>query len=327
MMKTHLYARPAGSALVAGLALLATPVLAQDASAPVVIAETPPATSAPTIVIPEPIVVPDSAPATTTAATPVAVAPVASETAERAAQPAPASRRAATRSERAVEAAPVAAAPKPAAMMDSAPLVEEAAIAPLAPVAAEAAPADEPAPIASEPQPATDNSLLMLAGGGLVAALAVIGLFMASARRRRRAVSGEPLARPAFKPEAEGRAAAAKAPAAPVANAAAPSGFVVSHAVSRDRGMSKWEDPVYVNAAPAAVAGRAVPNTPEGRKALIDRLVRARPDRTNPFRSLAARRRRARLIVQSLAQSMREQPNLDFRRFYDSFGRREPTMA
>lgn len=321
MKNTHLYARPAGSAVVAALAFLATPAIAQDASAPVVIAETPPASAAPTIVIPDPIVIPESEPAATMASEP---APVAAT--ERSSQTSVVQRRAPVRSE------PVATAARsePAPVLDSASIIETAPASeaqPLAEPVAVAAPIADASPATGLDEASSDNSTVMMAAGGAATALAVLGLFMAaSARRRRRAVGGEALARPAFEPEAQ-RHTAAATPAPASTAAVAPAGFVVSHAVNRDRNFSKWDDPVYVDATPAAVAGRSVPNTPEGRKALIDRLVRARPDRTNPFRSLAARRRRARLIVQSLAQRMQQQPNLDFRRFYDSFGRRDPAPA
>lgn len=336
MKNTHPYAHPAGSAIFAALALIAPPTLAQDVTAPVVVAESPPAATAaptitapaaPTIVIPDPIVIPQSEPVAATTAAPAATGPTAVAPRERAAQAAPATRRAApVRSDRMADVRPVAAAPG----VENVTPAEDTAVAPAALPMPAAAPAPEIAPVAGEPKAASDNSLL-LAGGGVLAGLALIGLILAaSARRRRRAVGGKALVRPAYEPERERLAAAASARAdmpPPAPPTAAPAGFVVSYAVSRDRNVSKWEDPIYVNAAPVAVAGRSVPNTPEGRKALIDRLVRANPDRTNPFHSLAARRRRARLIVQSMAQRMHEQPNLDFRRFYDSFGRHNQALA
>ncbi len=55
-----------------------------------------------------------------------------------------------------------------------------------------------------------------------------------------------------------------------------------------------------------SMAGRAVPVSAEERAELIDRMVAAQPDASNPFTSAKARRRRARLIVQSLPQTARE---------------------
>lgn len=328
MKNTHLYARPAGSAIVATLALLATPAIAQDAAEPVIVAQTPSANPAPTIVIPDPIVIPEAEPAVAPVVAPAAAAvaersaPTTTAAPTTSAAPAPAPRRAPARSEPASSVV----------SSDPAPIVYSPAVADAAPVAivppvAVAAPVTAPAPIASAPDAASDGSTGLMVAGGAAAALSILALFLAaSARRRRRAAGGEALVRPAFEPATQ-RSAVAATPAAVTSDVTAPVGFVVSHAVERDRNLSKWDDPVYVNAAPAAVAGRAVPDTPAGRKALIDRLVRARPDHSNPFRSLAARRRRARLIVQSMAQRMREQPNFDFRRFYDSFGRRDPVRA
>ncbi|GGD68092.1 hypothetical protein GCM10010990_17020 [Croceicoccus mobilis] len=88
-----------------------------------------------------------------------------------------------------------------------------------------------------------------------------------------------------------------------------------------------------VEATPAPVSDNAIAQakTPEGRSNLIDRLTSARPDAANPFHSLKARRRRARLILQTLMQRMKENPNLDFARFYRGFainhGGASPAMA
>ncbi|MDR7101396.1 hypothetical protein [Croceicoccus sp. BE223] len=189
------------------------------------------------------------------------------------------------------------------------------------------------APVFAEAAPEESGSELVLVGGGMAVALGLAGLFMAGASRRRRAArpgAATPVRNAPIEPRAQPVRTAPPAPAAP---AAAPAlrpgpGFVVTASNPAPTYASKWHSDGYVNATPAApVAGRSVPNTPEGRKALIDRLVRARPDATIPFTSSAARRRRARLIVQSLQQRLAEQPNLDFRRFYESFGRRQPASA
>ncbi len=58
-------------------------------------------------------------------------------------------------------------------------------------------------------------------------------------------------------------------------------------------------------AAPVIATG-AAPASADDRAALIDRMVAAQPDTSNPFTSAKARRRRARLIVQSMSQSAGE---------------------
>lgn len=78
-------------------------------------------------------------------------------------------------------------------------------------------------------------------------------------------------------------------------------------------------DPVVDRSVPVS-ASAAQAETAEGRHELIDRMVAAEPDRAIPFHSLKARRRRARLIVQTLVQRMKDNPNLDFGRFYRNFG-------
>ncbi|WP_230280191.1 hypothetical protein [Croceicoccus sp. Ery15] len=87
-------------------------------------------------------------------------------------------------------------------------------------------------------------------------------------------------------------------------------------------------DPMVNRSVPVS-ASAAQADTAEGRHELIDRMVAAEPDRAIPFHSLKARRRRARLIVQTLVQRMKDNPNLDFGRFYRNFGSRygEQTAA
>ncbi|MBB3991254.1 hypothetical protein [Croceicoccus naphthovorans] len=189
-----------------------------------------------------------------------------------------------------------------------------------------------PAPITTGNEGSKANADLVMAGGAAALGFGFIGLLMAgSARRRRRNRAGtvaaaqtEPVGR-LFEPKdrAVKSATVASVPAsenvretAPVRTAAIPEGGL--------SWSSKWNDQGYVNASPtlAAAPAAALPKDAEGRRRLIDRLTYAQPDETIPFHSPKARRRRARLIVQTLRQKMREQPNLDFGRFYRSFGRR-----
>lgn len=46
-----------------------------------------------------------------------------------------------------------------------------------------------------------------------------------------------------------------------------------------------------------------LPDSAAERRALLDRLVAAQPDRANPFRTPKARRHRARLIMQSIGRT------------------------
>jgi hypothetical protein len=57
-----------------------------------------------------------------------------------------------------------------------------------------------------------------------------------------------------------------------------------------------------VGSQPATSLPRELPPTVQEREALLDRLVAAPPDRANPFRSRKARRKRARLIMQSIGR-------------------------
>ena len=55
-----------------------------------------------------------------------------------------------------------------------------------------------------------------------------------------------------------------------------------------------------------------VPQTFEERDALLKELVAAEPDRANPFTSVRARARRAKLIMQSLGQDFQNRkPRID----------------
>ena len=67
----------------------------------------------------------------------------------------------------------------------------------------------------------------------------------------------------------------------------------------------------------AAVAlPREMPQTYEERDALLKRMVDARPDRANPFRSRKARARRARLIMQSLGRKFETaEPRMDLSQY------------
>lgn len=346
MMKTRPLALPAGRALAAVLALAATPALAQDATVttgtdavapvpeaaePVVVASQPATVEVPApaldVVLPEAAVV-DTAPASTeeTAATDAPTAAARTSSAPSTPRIAPADPAPASTSEF-----------NDLAFDAQVPVIDNAESAEgLSALSAAERVSD--APVSTSPAADQSGSGLVLAGGGLAVALGLAGLFMAGASRRRRAARSGAVMVPRsapIQPRTDPVRPASVTPVAPATavpvsrpGSALPSGFVISARNPAPSYASKWHSDGYVNASPAAgVSGRSVPNTPEGRKALIDRLVRARPDDTIPFTSASARRRRARLIVQSLQQKLAEQPNLDFRRFYESFGRRHPVTA
>ncbi len=331
--------QPAGRAIAATLALFATPVLAQDVTVTTsseTVVSPAPVTPAPVVIATQPAEVADAAPQlTVTTADPVQADPVSEPVTADTAAPAATPRVATPARATAISTpriAPADPSPVSTAEFDSAtaaadvPVVANADTADGA-AALAAAQSVTDTPVSNADNAEASNTSLVILGGGLALALGLGGFLMAGTSRRRRAARAGAVVAPretVLEPRTE---PVRQAPTiAPVA-AAAPA-FAISASNPAPSYASKWNNDGYVNASPAAgVAGRAVPNTPEGRRALIDRLVRARPDRTNPFTSYAARRRRARLIVQSLQQKLAEQPNLDFRRFYDSFGQRKAAMA
>lgn len=59
-----------------------------------------------------------------------------------------------------------------------------------------------------------------------------------------------------------------------------------------------------------------LPQTFEERDALLHRMIAAKPDSANPFRSPRARARRARLILQSLGRRFEKvKPRIDLRQY------------
>ncbi|MBS7668534.1 hypothetical protein [Croceicoccus gelatinilyticus] len=351
-MKTNLeLIRPAGSAIAAVLALTATNALAQDATSPDIVVPTVPTVTeaAPTTTATTPqIVIPDPTPSQA-----AAIAPTVQAEPEPTVVAAPVEP---------VEAAPVADAPAAVTAVPSEPSTRVASVAAADPspiqqadIAAEAESAGVPvvddavesdpalaatssataAPL-SDPAAGDDtNATLTMAGGAAALGLGFVGLFMAgSARRRRRDRHGTTAAMTDERKTLPLRKEPATVPAAAVApTAAIPAEPEPAIAQRRQPnvtyGGSKWDDAGYVNASPASAVLPAgeVPRSAEGRRALLERLVRAKPDEAIPFRSPKARRRRARLIVQSLTQRLREQPNLDFRRFYQGFAQRRHAPA
>lgn len=353
-MKTNPYlVRPAGSAIAAVLALTASNALAQDVAMPEIVVATVPTVSeaapatTPQIVIPDPTSLPAAEISPTIAADPeptVTAAPVEQ-----------------------VEAAPTAAASSASQPTEAAPAQNEASVRAAvndavdvsstgqADAANEAESAGLPAsdtaiksdgalaatseatalPVSADVSGNESNATLTMAGGAAALGLGFIGLFMAgSARRRRRERHGATVAIMDERSAMPLRNDPARVPDAAVApNEAIPAEPRPVAAQRRQPnvtyGGSKWDDAGFVNASPAVAVlpTGELPRSAEGRRALLERLVCAKPDEANPFHSPKARRRRARLIVQSLTQRLREQPNLDFRRFYQGFAQRRNAVA
>ena len=70
----------------------------------------------------------------------------------------------------------------------------------------------------------------------------------------------------------------------------------------------------------AVVLPERVPEAFAERDALIKRMVAAKPDRANPFRSRKARLRRARLILQSLGRKFAgREPRIDFSQYANNW--------
>ncbi|MCB2066724.1 MAG: hypothetical protein KDE15_08815 [Erythrobacter sp.] len=305
MTHAHLLHRSAGSAIAAALALASIPALAQQADpaapTPESVVPLPPVT-----VTPEPVLISPIQPAQ---ADPVAVPlatpdDIASTVTAEVVTPEPA--RAEAAPERAAAArraapAPAAAAQDPVAADPVAPAVEPEALPVAAPaVSPPSFTADDGAvmPIQREARTDYETWLIWLLGGLSLGGVAMLGLIAASLRRRTRVGS---IPRPPV--QGDSRPPQAVTP---------PLDWSRPRAVPMAAGMA---------AGGLAMAGASVPlprSKPASvaeRTALIDRLAAAQPDRANPFRAPKARRRRARLIVQSLDRRFRNGSWIDFSQY------------
>jgi hypothetical protein len=274
MMKrshTHLCA---SAAIAAALALSTPPLLAlapttvEPAPVPVLPEAAPPPAVQPTIVLP------DIEPAPPPAEEPTAVAPPPTT---RATAPARTERAAPARTQ---APAPAPVAPEPVVGEEPVePAVADVASEPVAPVTE----AEPPPP--AELAPAADQTLFWAAVlAGLIAVALAIWGFVAIGRRKPPAPVVE---RPVITPREP-------VSADPVATEAA--------------AVTPLASPRPAPASSLAHSGAAVPlprTMPESfaeRDALINRMVAARPDRANPFTSPIQRRKRAKLILQSLGR-------------------------
>lgn len=319
-----------GSAIAAALVLASTPALAQDLGtapatdpAPV---ETMPA--APVFVPPvQPVQAqpaPVTAPASTTPDPVVQTIPPTPVEPIEVAEPAPAATTASV-TETQTQAQPQSAAPQGdirAAASSIASSTADAEVVPLAePMPVEPAgenfePAAAPATDFSEQTDAyaQDVDLSMLAGLIGAVGIALLGLILLYARRRKPTPTK---AKRAGLPEAR------DSQPQPKDKTVAPAAVVEAETPERDA-----DDPLpfwRVERAAVPTSGRATgaatplpskkPETVDERKALIDQIARARPDRANPFTSMKARRRRARLIVQSLDDTFEHGSKIDFSQY------------
>jgi hypothetical protein len=302
MMKRN-HTRPyASAAIAAALALSPTSLLAQVADFPTSVVPQPapviPETTTlppgqPTIVVPEI----EAAPTATTAPEPAAST---SARTERAASPsartAPAPR---VRTASPADPAPLAAQPEPAPLATE-PVAQTTTVAPIA------------APVADtidEPTTAEDpSSGALLMGLAVIAAIAALVLalwgFVAIGRRK-------PVDRKAA--ELIERPVVARQPLVTEPAAAEP--------IQVERAQMT-PTPIHAPAPSLAHTGasiplpRTIPATFEDRNALINRMVAAKPDRANPFTSPIQRRKRAKLILQSLGHDFGErEPWIDLSQY------------
>lgn len=292
--KTHL-ALTAGSAIAAALALAPVPLLAQDVMVPTIDASPAAPLPADPVVAPAPEPVMTSSPVVQDVSPETAPAE-ASETAARPAAPAatvrtaPAPVRQAAPVDRAAAQAPEAVIP---ATGTAAP--DEVVAVPVAPVAVEPAPAT-----AETGKPANDpsNMLLPILLAAIVAAGLAIWGFVAVGRRQ------------------YGKAAVPVVER-PVVARPQPQWVAVQPAAARVTPLASPRPAEPLSHSGAAVAlPREAPKTYAERNALLERMIAARPDRANPFRSRKARARRAKLIIGSLGRDFSQvEPRIDLSQY------------
>ena len=263
--------RFAGAAIAAVLALGSTPLRAQETSPAVA-----PVAVQPTIVLPD---------VTAAPVAPVVVAPVPEPVVA-----APVARRAAPRN-----AAPVArSAPVRAAVAP----VASAEPAPVAPVDVALKPVIEPVDVAADvaavgetavATPADDTSSDILPLAGLLAALGLGGIALFAGRRRRRQPDE-------VAPVIVAREPAPVLPPIPAPNFVAPALTLQQFAqpATQQTVRPAWQEPRRAGTPAFAQSSQL------NRQALLERMVAAEPDANNPFTSAKGRRRRARLMLQSM---------------------------
>ncbi|GGA06300.1 hypothetical protein GCM10010923_15160 [Blastomonas marina] len=309
-------------AIAAMAALSTTPLAAQsaDPAAAPPVQDTVPQ-SPPPIVLPEPqptaspapLVIPDFEPEVQgqSAAQPTSE-PAARTSAQRPAEP-----RAATpaaRTQPRMDVATTAPASESVAEAETAPFTESAD----EPVAAAAAmpTVDASQPVVSDfdTSPASDEGATNFALLALLALLLGLGGFglivFLLMRRRKRAQSVPEIERPIAAP-------AAAVAASPAPRTAAPLRERQDRALAGGTNAAGFAPSAFARSDGAAVElPRELPADFEQRDSLLRRMVQAKPDRANPFRSPKARAKRARLILQSIGQSFRDRkPRIDLSQY------------
>ena len=297
MTKTTLKIACAPLAIAAMAALQTNPAAAQ--SQPQIVIDVPETTTEPTIVIPEsePVATPQptvTAEPVVTPAEPVRAEPVvtrqeeprAATTVAADAERQPDQSRNATSA--AASASPVipASDPSDAVSSDATLATTDAAIPTAEPIeATNTELAANTATLEAAPQPIDDGStaalILALLGVGGVGLLAFVLM-----RRRKRVADAPVIERPVVREQASVVPApvSEREPATP-AYALSPSEEVA---------------PIAASNGAAVELPRELPESFAERDSLLKRMIAARPDRANPFRSPRARAKRARLIMQSI---------------------------
>lgn len=210
-------------------------------------------------------------------------------------------------------------APEPVASAEpSAPREASAPPVATAPVVSDVA----PLPAADTAEPANDASLGMLAA--LLGALAVVALaiwgFVAIGRRRPRTavpvVERPVVERPVVaerQPEPAATPSLAEPSVTPLASPRPHTAESLAH-----------------SGASVALPSK-MPESFEERDALLKRMIAAKPDRANPFKSPLQRRRRAKLILQSLGRDFGDiEPRIDLSQYpsnWPSVARRRSVAA
>lgn len=215
-------------------------------------------------------------------------------------------------------AARTSTAPRPAARtVPSGPAISQAPDADLAdraPVtAAPAAPvAAEPMPLPAASQPAVqdtaEDSETLVWAGALLSALALAGLAgvagMAIRRRRKvHDVRSTMIERPVVDHNGMLLGTTVARPAVPLPAAVSPPPVTTAAFAPRPLTAMRGDLPAMASAGASVALPRERYATAAERRALIERLAAAKPDRANPFRSHKARLHRAKLIEQSIGRT------------------------
>lgn len=288
--RTHL-TRCAPLAIAATLALSSTTLFAQDA----VVA--PPPAPAPVIVVP-----------TVTAPPPAPTIVIPDVTAAAPQPAAPAAQPARTTPPRAAAPTQTRAAPRPVPAAEPIPAettITEAAPVEVAPIAA--APIAEPV-LAPEPAPTVERATGLddatIFGLGALGILGLAAVLYAVTRRRRPKTSPEAAAPRIERPIVRHEPAAAMpvGTAAPEFAAGLEPHPSVSYAPAAFTTARVAPSASLSHSGAAVALPREMPTTYEERDALLKRMIGAKPDRANPFRSTRARAKRARMILASLGR-------------------------